>query len=221
MAVLLNNSSSNVWSTYSISVLQIEKLSQMDVGDLQQRDFTLKIEMDISPLSQTKLTMTEYYHHFSLEEIAPLSESTGKIAVLDGAGACPPEDRKGNFQWSIDILKLQSNKPAYRGEVISQINGSMNYKDKPVPADFDPDQFDIAEARERVHAALASPDSATTGAKQFMYPLHPAALDKPAPGTPFAPNEGPEARADVGRGPGRWDGRRPAVPAGDDHYEAR
>ncbi|TFY78592.1 hypothetical protein EWM64_g5415 [Hericium alpestre] len=280
--------------------VQIEKLSQMDLGDLQQRDFTLKVGMDnipdktnnpriwrrfrvsgglsiaalsdkvITPLmgwtrnyhghafTVSQITLQEstsidvmhshqfgyavvpeksnrgvwtvahllqaegeemmwrydfgdiWDHMITLEEIAPASESTGKVAVLDGAGACPPEDGDGNLRWFFNILKLESDKPGYRSEVISKINNSMNYKDKPVSADFDPDQFDIVEARQRVHAALASPDSVTTGAKQFMVPLHPSALDKPAPGTIFAPKKGQklERTWDGGQGDGTVDGPR-------------
>ncbi|KZV66619.1 hypothetical protein PENSPDRAFT_737018 [Peniophora sp. CONT] len=114
-----------------------------------------------------------YTHLITVEEIAPVSESTGKFALLDGSGACPYEDGKGDIAWAKDIEKLK--RPATRPAVLAEIRRSMNYKDKIIGNEFDPDQFDIEEARQRAHKALASPDSVLSGAKRWVYPMQEAA----------------------------------------------
>ncbi|KAA1475824.1 hypothetical protein DENSPDRAFT_842694 [Dentipellis sp. KUC8613] len=263
---------------------QIEKLSKLDLGDLQDRDYTLKIVMDdihdaagndriwrefrvsgglsISALADKVLTplmgwVRNYHAHaftvhkdgavygpteskaidmmhtqsigygavpeksnrgvwtlahllqaegetmiwlydygdnwrhiITVEEIAPVSESTGKVAILDGAGACPREDGSGNHIWVEDLQKLRAGTIRERNEVLTELRKALNYKGKPITADFDPDAFDLAEARARVHAALASPDSVWSGPKSFVYPLCEEAMDSPSPVTAGAPKKG-------------------------------
>lgn len=65
----------------------------------------------------------------------------------------------------------------------------MNYKDKIIGNEFDPDQFDIEEARQRVHRALASPDSVLSGAKRWVYPMQEEAKHE-VPMTMSAPRKG-------------------------------
>ncbi|TFY54719.1 hypothetical protein EVG20_g9593 [Dentipellis fragilis] len=259
-----------------VPILQIEKLSKLDLGDLQSRDYTLKIVMDeihdaaghdriwrefrvsgglsISALADKVLTplmgwyvsarrtqtsnlkhvhkdgavygptigygavpeksnhgvwtlahllqaegesMVWLYdygdnwkHTITVEEIAPVSESTGKVAILDGAGACPREDGSGNHIWVEDLQKLRSGSIRERNEVLTELRKALNYKGKPIGVDFDPDAFDLAEARARVHAALASPDSVWSGPKSFVYPLCEEAMDSPSLATADAQKRG-------------------------------
>ncbi|KAI0062111.1 hypothetical protein BV25DRAFT_693414 [Artomyces pyxidatus] len=110
-------------------------------------------------------------HLITVEEIAPVSTSTGKVAVLDGAGACPREDCGGHDDWVEEIEKLQSPDPRVRAEVLANIQHALNYKHQTIGASFDPDNFDLVQARARVHAALASPDSVWSGPKSFVHPI--------------------------------------------------
>ncbi|TFY68428.1 hypothetical protein EVG20_g3557 [Dentipellis fragilis] len=255
--------------------LQIEKLSKMDLGDLQHRDYTLRIVMDhakdrvgndmiwrefrvsgglsIAALSDKILTplmgwvrnyhahastvykdgavygptdfggpevvhkhevgyafvpesssqgiwtvahllqdvgegmiwTRDYGSHFThvitVEDIAPVEESTGKVAIIDGAGACPPEDYPYIEAWVDDIAKLRIRSPnlSLRDTVLDKMRGALNYKGTVVTAVFDPDDFDLPAARQRVHDALASPASALTVPKQILLNLglDPDALD--------------------------------------------
>ncbi|THH21477.1 hypothetical protein EW146_g120 [Bondarzewia mesenterica] len=119
----------------------------------------------------------------SVEDIAPASESTGKVAVLDGCGACPREDGSGNETWVEDMAKLRHGTVREKNETLQELQYALNYKGKTITVDFDPDDFDLFDARARVRAALASPDSVWSGPKTFVRPLHEDALKAPAPGT--------------------------------------
>jgi hypothetical protein len=44
-------------------------------------------------------------------EIAPVSESTGKVAVIDGAGACPREDGGTNRCWDEEPCQARVTEP--------------------------------------------------------------------------------------------------------------
>ncbi|KAI0044130.1 hypothetical protein FA95DRAFT_301524 [Auriscalpium vulgare] len=118
-----------------------------------------------------------YTHVITVEEIAPVSESTGKVAVLDGAGACPREDGSGNHEWAEEVRKLASPIASERETVLGELRRALNYKGRTIGASFDPEDFDLAEARARVHAALGSPDSVGSGAKTFVSLLHEGAVD--------------------------------------------
>ncbi|TFY79153.1 hypothetical protein EWM64_g4855, partial [Hericium alpestre] len=83
-------------------------------------------------------------HTITVEEIAPVTESTHKVTILDGAGACPREDGSGNNVWAEDIAALASGPPRKRAEVLAEIRKAMNYKDASIGAAFDPDDFDLA-----------------------------------------------------------------------------
>ncbi|KAI0039185.1 hypothetical protein FA95DRAFT_1577764 [Auriscalpium vulgare] len=118
-----------------------------------------------------------YTHVITVEGIAPVSESTGKVAVIDGAGACPREDGSGNHEWAEEVRKLASPIASERETVLGELRHALNYKGRTIGASFDPEDFDLAEARARVHAALGSPDSVGSGAKTFVSMLHEDAVD--------------------------------------------
>ncbi|KAI0031782.1 MM3350-like domain-containing protein, partial [Vararia minispora EC-137] len=126
-----------------------------------------------------------YTHYIRVEEIASIEDSTGRVVVIDGSGACPREDGGGNSSWQEeDLPMLASWHPSQRAKIIALIRDSLNYKDKMVSKSFDPDAFDIAEARQRVQDALASPDSVWSGSKQFIAPLAEDSGTKRMPGPP-------------------------------------
>ncbi|VDB90025.1 unnamed protein product [Peniophora sp. CBMAI 1063] len=132
-----------------------------------------------------------YTHLITVESIAPLSSSNGKFALLSGSGACPYEDGHGDIAWSKDIQKLAH--PSTRAPVLAEIRRAMNYKhaSSSILNSFDPDHFSVDEARRRVHAALASPDSVLSGAKRWVYPLQEAAkYDSEVPVDMRAPGKG-------------------------------
>ena len=128
------------------------------------------------------LSFCDTYPVVQVVEIAPVAESTGKVMVIDGAGACPREDASGSHVWVEDLRKLRSGTVPERNDVLSEIACALNYKGTPVTVDFDPDNFDLVRARQRVHEALASPDSVWSGPKSFVHPLREETLTQPPPG---------------------------------------
>ena len=71
-----------------------------------------------------------------VEEIVPVAEGTGKVMVIDGAGACPREDGGGSHVWIEDLRKLRSGTVRERNGVLSEITCALNYKGAPVTVDF-------------------------------------------------------------------------------------
>ncbi|KAA1475848.1 hypothetical protein DENSPDRAFT_842724 [Dentipellis sp. KUC8613] len=122
---------------------------------------------------------SHFTHVITVEDIASVEESTGEVAIIDGAGACPPEDYPYIEAWVDDIAKLRSPNARLRDSVLEKMRGALNYKGTVVTAVFDPDDFDLPAARKRVHDALASPASALTVPKQVLLNLglDPDALD--------------------------------------------
>lgn len=118
-------------------------------------------------------------HVITCVEVVPEGESTGRVAVLDGSCACPPEDSKGlegmgcaSYQDCLELLPQPGYKSsaAYR-TVVREASASLNYQQE--RAGFDPSRFVLSEAQRRVEAALGSRASVTSGAKQFVTHLQP------------------------------------------------
>ncbi|KAK9828603.1 hypothetical protein WJX72_000990 [[Myrmecia] bisecta] len=115
-------------------------------------------------------------HEVKVVQVLPVSESTGRCEVLDGAMACPPEDSNGfegmglwDYQPFLDecaALRLKPNKLRRKCEGCEV---SLNYKDRP----FDPWHFSVAEANIALQQALKSKASVHAGAKLFATPLRP------------------------------------------------
>ncbi|KAL4431490.1 hypothetical protein ABPG75_006746 [Micractinium tetrahymenae] len=118
-------------------------------------------------------------HVIRVVRILPQEESTGRMAVLDGAMACPPEDSKGlensgsgGYQEFLDQL----GDPAYRRssdyrQLVREASAALNYRDRRAP--FDPEAFSLGEAQAALAAALGSRASVASGAKQFCVPMMP------------------------------------------------
>ena len=113
------------------------------------------------------------YHFIVLEQILPPEQSSGKVVILGGRGACPGEDLKGNNGWIQKLEKLRNGTRTERRDVIIEIAQSLNYqKIAAQPGwQFDPLEFNIATTTKRMHAALKSRISDPASAKVFMTPV--------------------------------------------------
>ncbi|RPA79985.1 hypothetical protein BJ508DRAFT_377369 [Ascobolus immersus RN42] len=110
-------------------------------------------------------------HNITVEKILPAEESNGKVELLSGSGACPPEDGSLPERWQKTYDKLMNSN--LRGpEIQKKVKDALNYKDEPEVKSkswrYDPHHFDLARAKTRLQEALASRASDKTGPKMFM-----------------------------------------------------
>ncbi|KAF8541179.1 MM3350-like domain-containing protein [Trichophaea hybrida] len=126
-----------------------------------------------------------FMHEITVEKILPADEYTGKVELLDGRGACPPEDGCGNHTYQPLLEKI------YAGDkdTIKEIARSSNYRDDPRAKNwaswkFDPEAFDVEEARKRIEVALQSKASVPSGAKKFVVPVGGGPVDETLEGPP-------------------------------------
>jgi hypothetical protein len=127
-------------------------------------------------------------HYITIESIIPASEATGRIALLSGAGACPPEDHNLNPAWQsrYDLLVSFKIDETTTGEGVHlyvdcqhEVHNSMNYKFL-LETDtrrtkkafiYDPHHFDLDLFQKRLVEAIGSRASDKTGPK--TYAAHP------------------------------------------------
>src|SRR5690606_1306726 len=59
-------------------------------------------------------------HRITVESIVPAEKATGRIALISGAGACPPEDHNLNPAWqsSYDLLMSFENREVVTEDAI-------------------------------------------------------------------------------------------------------
>ncbi|KAK9827517.1 hypothetical protein WJX74_007579 [Apatococcus lobatus] len=130
-------------------------------------------------------------HEIRVVSIFAPEESNGRCQVLDGAGACPPEDScgcDGMGNWSYKKF-LQSwakfrdgGTSASRREfrdLRAEASKALNYKDRL----FDPDEFSVEGAQQAVSTAFRTRASVVQGSKQFTMPMSgfaPGAVQAPA-----------------------------------------
>ncbi|KAI7838302.1 hypothetical protein COHA_007872 [Chlorella ohadii] len=121
----------------------------------------------------------KWRHMLTVVQILPEEESNGRVQVLEGAMACPPEDSKGlegmgprSYQEFLDEWadpKWRTSRDGH--ETLAEASAALNYRD--TPGGFQPERFSVAAAQRAVDAALASRASVSSGAKQFCVPLQP------------------------------------------------
>jgi len=108
-------------------------------------------------------------HTIVLEEILDADKSNGKVQVLEGARACPPEDSNGfegmgNWAYRKALKKNTIN--------YNEASSALNYR----PKRFHPETFSVQQCQERVNTELRSTTSTLSGAKLFNFPLTPAGI---------------------------------------------
>ncbi|KAI5784380.1 hypothetical protein FPQ18DRAFT_104153 [Pyronema domesticum] len=109
----------------------------------------------------------KFAHNITVEEILPTDQYSGKTEILAGRWLCPSEDSKGNH------IMQELVDDHYAGEEIDPTGfaNSMNYRNDMKNWStwkFDPEEFDIDEARQRLQFALRSKRSVNSSAKSFM-----------------------------------------------------
>ena len=109
-----------------------------------------------------------------LEEIASSDESTGAVALLDGAGGILPDgEQTGLFLWW-DYLKQAARSPAGKRKAVRVLFGATNFSDKTPPIDpleYDFDAFDMGGTRKAIRDALDSKGSLPYASKKFVTPF--------------------------------------------------
>ncbi|RPA81046.1 hypothetical protein BJ508DRAFT_118721 [Ascobolus immersus RN42] len=101
-------------------------------------------------------------HKITVEEIRSTETSDGKTELLSGSGACPAEDSKMRLHEMYErLLKNPRDCQTQR-----EIRRSQNYRNLPATASgkpwlFDPHQFDLAEAQNRLQEAMRSRSNKT------------------------------------------------------------
>ncbi|RDX42291.1 hypothetical protein OH76DRAFT_135689 [Lentinus brumalis] len=117
-----------------------------------------------------------WFVDIKLEEIASNEESTGAVAVLDGAGGIPPDGEQiGTFHWA-DYLRKAARSPVGKRKAVAALFGATNYiqAGKKPPADpfsYDFDAFDLEGTRRAVRDALDSKASLPYASKKFVSPI--------------------------------------------------
>lgn len=108
-----------------------------------------------------------------LEERASSEDSTGAVAVLDGAGGTPPDgEQTGTFSWD-DYLRKAASSPVGKRNAVNVLFGATNYlqagKQPPAnPLEYDFDAFDLEGTRRAVKEALDSKASLPWASKKFV-----------------------------------------------------
>ncbi|RPA77549.1 hypothetical protein BJ508DRAFT_330050 [Ascobolus immersus RN42] len=128
-------------------------------------------------------------HHITVEQIIPADHATGRILLVSGFGACPPEDMNLNPPWQTiyeRILSLPFEAIKSRADLIEFMgnqhifHSALNYRDLPElqiaitkkPFDYDPYHFDLPMFQKRMAEAIASRLSDKTGPKMFAADPH-------------------------------------------------
>ena len=124
-------------------------------------------------------------HKLTLEAVADAASSTGACELLDGGGACPPEDSTGLAQMGVhngfapllrDAAAAAGGDAAAARRVVKArlaAASALNYSgpEHAISLRLYPTGFDLPSARARLAAALSSRASVPSGAKQFTTPL--------------------------------------------------
>ncbi|KAI5807518.1 MM3350-like domain-containing protein [Peziza echinospora] len=112
-------------------------------------------------------------HEITVEKVVPAAESNGKFELLNGSGACPGEDMKGNVAWGMKLEELKTQTRAQSRGLMDEIANCLNYRNDLATASplwiFDPVRFNVKEARNRVQQALCSFSSEPLGPKTFGF----------------------------------------------------
>ncbi|RPA81045.1 hypothetical protein BJ508DRAFT_376754 [Ascobolus immersus RN42] len=103
-------------------------------------------------------------HNVTVEKILSSEESNGKVEILSGSGACPPEDC--GLDWVENYDKLVQNPDDE--DVQALCRAALNYSHLPDtvggrPWKYDPNYFDLSEAKARLQEALSSRASDKSG----------------------------------------------------------
>ncbi|KAJ7465055.1 MM3350-like domain-containing protein [Mycena latifolia] len=170
--LFVDDSDGAQWGPDGGSHIDLMHLKDNGHAYLDDHEFTLA---EIFPPPDAKKPAFHYiydlgdywFHDIYVDSILPASESDDKVALLAGDGACPREDGQGFRNWKKYIASLTLEKHA-------EIAASMNYCDDPEVRRlgskwrFDPHAFDLATARKRISAALASPAGVPSGPKKSV-----------------------------------------------------
>mmetsp|Transcript_66681 Transcript_66681/g.134413 ORF Transcript_66681/g.134413 Transcript_66681/m.134413 type:complete len:444 (+) Transcript_66681:131-1462(+) len=131
-----------------------------------------------------------FEHTITVEEVASEGASTGRMEVLDGANACPPEDSNGlpgkgchAYQEFLDAAQASSHLGRQYREACAEASGALNYKAE--RRGFDPRHFSLADRRLAVREAVAGRASEHSGAKVFNHSLQPGGAAAALPGVNF------------------------------------
>ncbi|GJE93646.1 zf-MYND domain-containing protein [Phanerochaete sordida] len=105
--------------------------------------------------------------HFLIKvaEIAPVEESTGKVVVLGGTGAHPP-DGVASWRW-IDLMQKVDASAKDRKAALDVLYESSGYAGQRWDPHFDFAEFSVPATQRAVAAAVASKLSVPGGAKHF------------------------------------------------------
>ncbi|KAJ3301737.1 hypothetical protein HDU76_005653 [Blyttiomyces sp. JEL0837] len=115
-----------------------------------------------------------FMHKITLERVIPASESDGRVELMDGQGACPPEDSNGfeNHKGSLGYAELMDDWDSMskkdKKKVVTAVLGSANYHGE---KSFDPKVFDLKAAKKRVAEAIRSKTSQVGGTKKVIHQL--------------------------------------------------
>ena len=117
----------------------------------------------------------QFTHHMTVTAFSEDENADGKVVVLSGANACPPEDSNGldgmgNAPYGKLVRAWSSMKSGAKSKARSAIMGSLNYQGEQTL--YEPTRFDLQKCQERVRKALASKNSAKSGTKKFNMTLN-------------------------------------------------
>ncbi|GAQ88114.1 hypothetical protein KFL_004020010, partial [Klebsormidium nitens] len=70
-------------------------------------------------------------HEVEVEDIRSVSESTGTCKLLDGAGRCPPENGRGNWEYHETINVLKNKRSRQCGSALDECRNAPNIKPRP------------------------------------------------------------------------------------------
>lgn len=94
-----------------------------------------------------------WQHRVTLESVTPLKEEGREPTCLRGAKACPPEDVGGIYGHHEIAAWVRAGEPA---DQVPEPFDDAEEAQRWLPIDYDPDEFDAAEATEAMRAWLAS-----------------------------------------------------------------
>ena len=105
-----------------------------------------------------------FMHRIIVEEIIGPTQSNGSMQLLDGAGACPPEDSnglpvKGNHGFQI-LCSWPSDSKEFIEACAIATRTSLNYQGGNSREIFSPDRFDLQRRQRAVLAAARGEDFA-------------------------------------------------------------
>ena len=115
-----------------------------------------------------------FTHIITVEEVLPEAESSGGMRLINGAGACPPEDSIGldgrgcrAYQEFLDLAVREGYAGSAYRRACEDASQALNYEN--VRGGFDPRRFDLEERREAVRAAIGGSASVSSGSKLFEF----------------------------------------------------